>query len=71
MATNKEMINFMRSFELDHNPDGYPCVTMAQVSELCSIAEQYRFALEQIAEQKQCLGGTMCNVDIAKSALTR
>ena len=71
MATNEEIIRFMRGFEIDHKPDEHPRVTMAQVSELCTIAEQYRFALELISGQKQCLDGLMCNVDIAKSALRR
>jgi len=35
-----EFVKDIREFEIDHTPTGYPCITMREVSRLCSIIEK-------------------------------
>lgn len=39
MTTDNEFIKQMRDFSIDHEPDGYPCVLMKEVTRLCDLAE--------------------------------
>jgi hypothetical protein len=44
--TNKEFINYIRGFEVDHTPEGWPAIKMGEVSRLLDMVDRYREALE-------------------------
>ena len=37
-----DIVEYLRGFEADHKPDGWPAVKMCQISELCDEAERLR-----------------------------
>lgn len=42
------LVRRCREFEIDHPPNGYPPITMREVSALCDALERYREALEWV-----------------------
>jgi hypothetical protein len=65
-----EFVGQMRSYEENHNPDGWPIVQMREISALCSIIEAQRAALENIANDDMAVCDS-CDAyqDIARAAL--
>ena len=44
-STERDLVARMRSFEVDHEPDGWPAVRMREISALCDEIERLRAAL--------------------------
>lgn len=47
-----DIVEEMRGFEVDHEPDGWPAVKMKQVSALCDEIDVLRAELQQLREQE-------------------
>ena len=46
-----DIVQVMRGFSADHEPDGWPAIKMRQVTELCDMIEALR---HQLADEKLC-----------------
>ena len=60
------LVSALREFELDHMPDGYPCVMMKDISALLDIIDTVRIvAFIQGAKfwEERSSGGTMWQAD--------
>lgn len=47
-----DIVSKMRSLESDHGPDGWPAITMGQVSALCDEIDRLRAQLKVVQEQE-------------------
>lgn len=55
-SAERDLVAHMRSFEADHEPDGWPAVRMREISALCDEIERLRAALasrDEAAQQPQ------------------
>lgn len=46
-----DIVEQMRSFESDHEPDGWPAVTMGQISALCDEIERLQSIIDELQKR--------------------
>lgn len=54
-----DLLETMRNFEIDHEPDGWPGVRMRQISALCDEVERLRadeLRLDWLADKNNAIG---------------
>lgn len=52
-----DIVEQMRSFESDHEPDGWPAVTMGQISALCDEIARLQSIIDEL--QKRFMGASV------------
>ena len=59
MDDYQELIERLRSFEIDHEPDGWPGVRMRQISAMCDAIESLLAENERLKHNLQVTEQTM------------
>ena len=65
---NQELIERMRGFEIDHEPNGWPAIQMRDISAMCDVIESLLNALD-VAEGEVKL--TVAERDAALAELAK
>ena len=60
-----DIVEEMRGFEIDHEPEGWPAVRMRQVSALCDEVERLRAEVAELDELREKMAGILSRTAVA------
>jgi len=60
-----DIVDEMRGFEIDHEPEGWPAVRMRQVSALCDEVERLRAEVAELDELREKMAGILSRTAVA------
>ena len=63
-----DIVEEMRSFEADHEPDGWPCVRMRQISAMCDEIESLR---RSVMHERNNVAAEKANKEFAEKKLAK